>query len=63
MAGTAVLNYWPHIVVLFLGAWLGTFLGTKILKRFSDERFKVMLKWVLTLLALRLIVVNTYALV
>jgi len=37
---------------------VGTFLGTKILKRFSDERFKIMLKWVLTILALRLVFSN-----
>lgn len=62
VAGTQILSYWPHIIVLFVGAWLGTLIGTKILKRFSDERFKKMLKWVLTLLALRLIVVNAQAL-
>lgn len=63
VVGTQLFSYWPHIVVLFLGAWLGTFVGTKILKRFSDESFKIMLKWVLTLLALRLIVVNAQVLI
>ena len=61
VAGTQLFSYWPHIIVLFFGAWLGTLIGTKILKRFTDARFKVMLKWVLTLLALRLIIVNAQA--
>ena len=56
--GTHVLHYWPHVISLFIGAWLGTLMGTKLLKRVSDQRFKVMLKWVLTILALRLIIVN-----
>ena len=63
VAGTQLISYLPHIVVLFFGAWLGTLIGTKILKRFSDERFKILLKWVLTLLAVRLIVVNAYTLI
>jgi len=58
VAGTQLLSYWPHIIVLFLSAWLGTFFGTKILSRFTEKRFKMMLKWVLTLLALRIIFVN-----
>ena len=62
VAGTQLFDYWPHIVILFVGAWLGTLIGTKILKRFTDARFKVMLKWVLTLLALRLIAVNAQTL-
>ncbi len=62
VAGVQLYAYLPHIVMLFAGAWLGTFLGTKILKRFSDERFKIMLKWVLTILALRLIFTNGWSL-
>lgn len=62
VAGTQLFLYWPHVVVLFLSAWLGTLIGTKLLKRFSDERFKVMLKWLLTVLAIRLIIVNAQGL-
>lgn len=58
VAGVQLHAYIPHVVVLFAGAWLGTFIGTKILKRFTDYQFKHMLKWVLTLLAVRLIVIN-----
>lgn len=63
VAGVNLLQYIAHIVALFVGAWLGTWLGTKILKRFSNDRFKMMLKWVLTILALRLIATNVFVLI
>ena len=53
---------YSNIVVLFAGAWLGTQIGTHLLKKISDARFKVILKWLLTALAIRLIVLNGYAL-
>lgn len=62
VAGVQLYQYAAHIVVLFVSAWLGTLLGTRILKRFSEDRFKVILKWVLTMLALRLIITNVYTL-
>lgn len=62
VAGVQLYQYLWHIVVLFFGAWLGTFAGTHLLKRIADARFKTMLKWVLTLLGLRLIVANAYIL-
>ncbi len=62
VAGVALYKYLPHIVVLFFGAWLGTFMGTQLLKKFTDDRFKIILKWVLTALAIRLIVLNGYEL-
>lgn len=58
VAGIALHKYLPHIVVLFVGAWLGTFIGTQLLKKIADQRFKIVLKWVLTALAIRLIVSN-----
>ena len=62
VAGVQLYKYMPHIVVLFIGAWLGTFLGTRLLKKISDDRFKTLLKWVLTALAIRLILLNGHAL-
>jgi len=61
VAGVQLYSYWPHIVTLFFGAWLGTLVGTSLLKKISDDRFKTILKWVLTVLALRLIVLNAYS--
>ena len=63
VAGVQLHQYAGHIVVLFCGAWLGTFAGTRLLKKITDKRFKVMLKWVLTLLALRLLFTNGLALI
>ena len=62
VAGVQLHQYIWHIVILFLGAWLGTLIGTKTLEKISDNRFKTLLKWVLTALAVRLIVLNTYLL-
>jgi len=62
VAGVQLYQYVWHIVVLFCGAWLGTFAGTHLLKKFTDSRFKTMLKWVLTLLGVRLVTSNLYTL-
>lgn len=62
VAGINLMAYLPHIAVLFGGAWLGTYIGTHLLRKITDDRFKTILKWVLTALALRLIVLNGYAL-
>lgn len=63
VAGIQLYAYLPHIAVLFGGAWLGTFIGTHLLKKLTNDRFKTILKWVLTLLALRLILFNGYNLI
>ncbi len=60
VAGVSLLQYLWHIAVLFIGAWVGTLIGTKLLKKISDARFKILLKWVLTVLGLRLILLNGY---
>ncbi|MFK7997400.1 MAG: TSUP family transporter [Granulosicoccus sp.] len=60
VAGIQLTAYLSHIAVLFAGAWLGTFAGTHLLKKMTDDRFKTVLKWVLTALALRLILLNGY---
>lgn len=63
VAGVQLYKYLPHIAVLFTGAWLGTFIGTQLLKKMTDDRFKTLLKWVLTALGLRLIMNNAYTLI
>jgi len=63
VAGVELYKYLPHIAVLFAGAWLGTYIGTHLLKKLTDDRFKTLLKWVLTILGLRLIVVGVMSLV
>lgn len=63
VAGVQLQKYFAHIGVLFVGAWLGTYIGTRLLKKISDDRFKTILKWVLTILGVRLILVNAHILV
>lgn len=63
VAGIQLYDYLPHIAVLFAGAWMGTFIGTRLLRKLTDDRFKALLKWVLTGLAVRLIVLNSYYMV
>lgn len=58
VAGIQLYEYVWHIIVLFFGAWVGTFTGNHILKKVTDTKFKMILKWVLTLLGLRLIFSN-----
>ena len=62
VAGVQLTQYIWHIAVLFLGAWLGTLVGTRLLKKITDMRFKTILKWVLTALGLRLILTNAITL-
>lgn len=62
VAGVQLQEYLLHIGVLFFGAWAGTYIGTRLLNKISDDRFKTILKWVLTLLGLRLILANSFTL-
>ncbi len=59
--GVQLYAYLPHIAVLFISAWLGTLIGTRLLRKLTDDRFKLVLKWMLTALAIRLIVLNGYS--
>lgn len=55
MAGF-VFREWLGLMALMIAAGvIGTWLGLRLLKRLTDTRFDVLLKWVLTLLALRLL--------
>lgn len=56
--GVNLIEYSYELIGLVLGAATGTFVGTKILKRISDDRFRVLLNVVLTILAARMIYEN-----
>jgi len=56
--GVNLIEYSRELIGLILGAATGTFVGTKILKRISDDRFRVLLNLVLTILAVRMICEN-----
>lgn len=55
MAGFAFLPWLPLLAAMIVAGYLGTLTGLKVLGRISNARFKRWFKWVLTLLALRLV--------
>ncbi len=60
--GVQLNDYLAHIVVLFVGAWVGTLIGARLLMQVSEVGFKRLLKWVLTLLGIRLVLINAWSL-
>ena len=60
--GINLLEYSRELIGLILGAAAGTFVGTRLLKRISDNRFRVILNVVLTILAIRMIYENVLTL-
>ena len=56
LIGFELLACWQIILALLMGAVAGNILGQRVLSKISDQRFRVVLKWVLTLLAMRMVV-------
>jgi len=56
--GINLIEYSYELVGLVFGAAAGTFVGTKLLTRISDDRFRMLLNIVLTILAIRMIYEN-----
>lgn len=56
--GINLIEYSYELIGLVLGAAAGTFVGTKLLKHISDNRFRMLLNIVLTILAIRMIYEN-----
>lgn len=55
VAGFVFREWLALLVAMVLAGLIGTWLGLKLLRRLSERRFDALFKWVLTLLALRLI--------
>ena len=55
LLGFAYGPYLPLIGVMILSGFIGTILGKRCLDKISDDRFHLVLSWVLTLLAVRLL--------
>ena len=55
MLGFAFVEYWRIIAGMSIGVIAGAFIGTHIRYRINEKLFRQILKWALTLLALRLI--------
>ena len=53
--GFAFVNYWEIIVGMSVAVIAGAFIGTRLRHRIPEVSFSIMLKWLLTLLALRMI--------
>jgi uncharacterized membrane protein YfcA len=60
VGGVQLWGYIPEIIALFVGAWLGTWMGTLVLHKLTDDRFKTLLNIVLTVLALRLVIIHLF---
>ena len=54
-AGFAFFQWLPLVVAMVVSGFTGTWLGLKVLKKVSDERFALLFKVIVTILALRLI--------
>ncbi len=62
LIGFELLAYWKIILALLVGAVVGNILGQRVLSKISDQRFRVVLKWVLTLLAMRMMLLSGWGL-
>ena len=58
--GFAFANYWQIIAGMSVAVIAGAFIGTHLRYRIPEARFRVMLKWLLTLLALRMIYLTLF---
>ena len=58
LLGFAFLSYWKIIIGMSAGVIVGAFVGTHIRYRIPEALFRKALKWLLTLLALRMIYIT-----
>jgi uncharacterized membrane protein YfcA len=56
--GINILDHWNILVVLGVAVILGTFLGKKILTKLPDRYFLVIFKALLTIISVRIIVIQ-----
>ena len=48
-------DYWPHIVCATIAGFIGTVVGKRVTHRVSEQTFRLVFKWLITLVALRLV--------
>lgn len=53
--GFDLIPWMPLLLSMIAGGAIGTWLGLRVLKRMPDRHFSIILNWILTLLAIRLI--------
>jgi len=60
LLGFSFIAYWQIILGMSIGVVVGAFIGTHIRYKIPETLFRNMMKWVLTLLALRMIVITVF---
>ncbi len=60
LLGFAFFDYWRLIAGMSIGVIAGAWLGTHIRYRIPENRYRLALRWLLTLLALRMIVITLW---
>ena len=60
LLGFSFIAYWKIILGMSIGVIAGAFVGTQIRYRIPEERFRRILKWLLTLLAFRMIYITLF---
>lgn len=60
LAGFAFADWLPLIAAMIATGYLGTLTGSKLLNRIPEEKFRLMFKIILTLLALQMLVRGIY---
>ena len=53
--GFNYLSYLPHIIGATVAGFLGTWLGKRVAQKVSEITFRKVFKWLVTLMALRLV--------
>jgi uncharacterized membrane protein YfcA len=60
LLGFSFLAYWKIILGMSLGVIAGAWMGTRIRYRIPEDPFRKILRWLLTLLALRMIYITLF---
>jgi uncharacterized membrane protein YfcA len=60
LLGFSFIAYWKIILGMSVGVIVGAYIGTHIRYKFPEELFRKVMKWVLTLLALRMIFITVF---
>ena len=61
--GFNYLTYLPHIIGATIAGFVGTWLGKRVTKRVSEITFRRVFKWLVTLIALRLVFKGIFGLI
>ncbi len=60
LLGFSFISYWQIIVGMSFGVIAGAYIGTKLRYQVPEARFKIIIKWLLTLLAFRMVYITLF---